>query len=294
MSRVWLNLMMHDRTRCGYRFKQLNYSFLFHLNKMCTTPDTASLEIKQRNVAVVQISASDDYYDLMFVANHIYRSEVFTDSGDSTEDKEKSYTFVEYKDETYSFNVLPIYQMSLMKEVPRYISDVHCIVFVVAVEDLDPDDGEKAHINRFFKCFKEDAQSISLLVITDCDRLMSQEEKIKKGKSLCGQYQMKKGILPVCFADDDFHLSGPMKIIRQRKIKEDEDRLHSILCTQCDIPVVAKNLTHPGVDRKLLNISVAHHVFLDTKGFKRSRYIVFDCMCVCMHVYTVSQVHKKV
>ena len=207
---------------------------------MSTTPDTASLETKkQRNVAVVQLAQGD----LRVVANHIYRSEVFKDSGDSTEDNEKSYTFVEYKDETYSFNVLPIYNISLVEDVPRYVRDVNCIVFVVDAEkDMDIDE----YWN--LKCFTEAAQSISLLVIAGCDRLMSQEEReeiVETAKGLCGQYQMKKGILPVCFADDDFHLSGPMKIIRQRKIKEDENSLHSILCAQCDNPVLAMNLKKP-------------------------------------------------
>lgn len=229
---------------------------------MSTTPDKASLEIKkQRNVAVVQLAQGD----LRIVANHIYRTEVFNkDSVDSTEYKEKSYTFVEYKDETYSFNVLPIYDISLMKDVPRYVRDVNCIVFVVdAKKDMDID--EYLDLTYFTKA----AQSISLLVITGCDRLMSQEERekiVETAKGLCGQYQMKKGILPVCFTDDDFHLSGPMKIIRQRKIKEDEDSLHSILCAQCDNPVLAKNLKKPMVAVQTNGGSLNSNVFLDTTG----------------------------
>ena len=240
---------------------------------MSTTLGTAEFVCvqkgKHRNVAVVQLAQGD----LRIVANHIYRTEVFNkDSVDSTEDKEKSYTFVKYKEETYSFNVLPIYNISLMEDVPRYVRDVNCIVFVVDAEKdmMDIND------NWDLRCFTEDAQSISLLVITGCDRLMSQEEReeiVETAKGLCGQYQMKKGILPVCFADDDFHLSGPMKIIRQRKIKEDEDSLHSILCAQCDNPVLAATL-QPPMDLILSSARVyskGDDHFLDTTGIMLRR-----------------------
>ena len=240
---------------------------------MSTTPDKASLEIKkQRNVAVVQLAQGD----LRIVANHIYRTEVFNkDSGDNTEDKEKSYTFVEYKDETYSFNVLPIYNISLMEDVPRYVRDVNCIVFVVDAEK-DMMDINDDWDNWDLICFTEDAQSISLLVITGCDRLMSQEEReeiVETAKGLCGRYQMRKGILPVCFADDDFHLSGPMKIIRQRKIKEDEDSLHSILCAQCDNPVLAATLQPPMdlIPSSAREYSERDDHFLDTTGIMLRR-----------------------
>ena len=135
---------------------------------------------------------------------------------------------------------------------------MHCIVFVVDEKERHREynkeymdnlkirgveEDEEPHLNIIHEDYSPDSQSVSLLVITGYDSKMSDETKeelVEKYREMCGSYQMKKGIIPVCFAKDDFiFLFGPLKRIRERKIKEDEDQLLSLICDQCDkmVPV---------------------------------------------------------
>ena len=226
---------------------------------------TCSDENKQINVIVVGMGHFSNRLSTGFVSDHIFKEERFRRYSlsimKSTRRMGYSEGNVVHKTRTYNFKIYRNISQcpeELKEDVRRYFKDVHCIVFVVdekerhreyneEYEDLLRIDGveedEEPHLNIIHEDYLPDSQSVSLLVITGYDSKTSDETKedlVEKYRGMCGSYQMKKGIIPACFAKDDFDLPpGPLKRIRERKIKEDEDQLLSLICDQCDkmVPV---------------------------------------------------------
>lgn len=210
---------------------------------------TSSSEDKKR-VSVIVRSLHDPAYAAL-VANHIVKEERFVAA------KGKSLVRpvvmgkdieVVYKDNTYSFTVAFDRQNSLsvqelIAEVSRRVEYVNCIVFVLDKETIDDEESFK-ELELFDGYDSLQAQSISLLVITGCGRETSDKEKEEIIK-ICSekiQYQPVKGIIPVCFSNGDFRLSGPMKGIRQRMIDKDRNLLCDVICCQSDSLVPVKEL----------------------------------------------------
>ena len=229
---------------------------------------TCSDEKKQINVIVVGMGSFSDCHSTSFVSNHILKERRFTDlsffaSLASTLPLKEEYEEgnVVHKTRTYNFNIYRNVDKgfgALKEDVRRYFKDLHCIVFVVDEKERHREyneenqdflqihgveEDEEPHLNIIHENFSPETQSVSLLVITGYDSKASDETKedlVEKYREMCGSYQMKKGIIPVCFAKDDFNLPpGPLKRIHERKIKEDEDQLLSLICDQCDemVPV---------------------------------------------------------
>ena len=225
---------------------------------------TCSDEKKQINVIVVGMGHYSNCLSTGFVSNHILKKRRFNSLplGGSLLIMEHEEGNVVHKTRTYNFNIyrsiLQGLGAGLKEDVRRYFKDVHCIMFVVDEKErhreyikeymgflkiCGVEKDEEPHLNIISNFFSPETQSVSLLVITGYDSKTSDETKedlVEKYREMCGSYQMKKGIIPVCFAKDDFGLPpGPLKRIRERKIKEDEDRLLSLICDQCDemVPV---------------------------------------------------------
>ena len=224
---------------------------------------TCSDEEKQINVIVTGMGHYSDCLSTGFVSNHILKKRRFHSLplGGSVLSMDHEEGNAVHKTKTYNFNIYrSIYQgfEAVKKDVRRYFKDLHCIVFVVDEKEryCEYDEeymdffkihgvkkDEEPHLNIISKSFSPETQSVSLLIITGYDSKTSDETKkdlVEKYRGMCGSYQMKKGIIPVCFAKDDFDLPpGPLKHIRERKIKEDEDQLLSLICDQCDkmVPV---------------------------------------------------------
>ena len=226
---------------------------------------TCSDEEKQINVIVVGMGRFSDCLSTGFVSDHILKGERFRRYSLSlmatTLRKEHEEGNVVHKTKTYNFNIYrSIYQGlgALKEDVRRYFKDVHCIVFVVDEKERHREyneeymdnlkihgveEDEEPHLKIISNFFSPETQSVSLLVITGYDSKMSDETKkdlVEKYRGMCGSYQMKKGIIPACFAKDDFDLPpGLLKRIREKKIKENEDQLLSLICDQCDkmVPV---------------------------------------------------------
>ena len=220
------------------------------------------------NVIVVGMGRFSDCLSTGFVSDHILKEERFRRFSLSlmatTLRKEYDKGNVVHKTKTYNFNIYRSIDQrlgALKEDVQRYFKNVHCIVFVVDekerhcqyneeyMDDLKiygVEEDEEPHLKIISKFFSPETQSVSLLVITGYDSKTSDETKkdlVEKYREMCGSYQMKKGIIPVCFAKDDFDLPpGPLKHIRERKIKEDEDQLLSLICDQCDKMVPVKKV----------------------------------------------------
>lgn len=211
---------------------------------------TSSSEDKKR-VSIIVRSLHDPAYAAL-VANHIVKEEkyVAAEEGKSlvrpvgiSKDIE-----VVYKGNTYSFTVArdrrnSLSVQELIAEVSRRVEYVNCIAFVLDKETIDDEESFK-ELELFDGYDSLQAQSISLLIITGCGRETSDKEKegVIKRCSEKIRYQPVKGIIPVCFSNDDFRLSGPMKGIRQRMIDKDRDLLCDVICCQSDSLVPVKEL----------------------------------------------------
>ena len=221
------------------------------------------------NVIVVGMGHFSDCLSTGFVSDHILKGNKFRRFSlsimESTLRKEYDKGNVVHKTKTYNFNIYRSIEQrfgALKEDVQRYFKNVHCIVFVVDekerhcqyneeyMDDLKiygVEEDEEPHLKIISNFFSPETQSVSLLVITGYDSKTSDETKkdlVEKYREMCGSYQMKKGIIPVCFAKDDFDLppDGPLKRTRERKIKEDEDQLLSLICDQCDKMVPVKKV----------------------------------------------------
>ena len=243
-----------------------------------TSPDTNQLVPKKKNILIIPTTITDcpetlkhlqyndtNIEDSFIVANHIVKKEMFSvivleNSPARITNPVVSFDHeVTHNDETYSFNIGYVrvspflgYQNDdrlmdhLAYEIPRYVAGLHLVIFVTSCTKSIP--VTKSIIKRF----PPEAQSISLLVVTQCnrDKNMSDKERkdiIEEFDAWCGSYKMKKGIIPVCFRDDDFHLSGPRKRFHARRIREDEEILHDLIINQCEEMVPVKSILISGV-----------------------------------------------
>ena len=218
----------------------------------------------EKNVIVVGMGLYSDCISTSFVSNHILKEKRFRrffPLEETIRSMEYGEDDVVHKTRTYNIKIYRSIDQGfggLKEDVRRYFKDVHCIMFVVDEKERHHDceygfignlkihgakEYEEPHFNIISNFFSLETQSVSLLIITGYDSKTSDETKedlVEKYRGMCGSYQMKKGIIPVCFAKDDFDLPpGPLKRIRERKIKEDEDQLLSLICDQCDemVPV---------------------------------------------------------
>ena len=221
------------------------------------------------NVIVVGMGHYSSCVSTSFVSDHILKEKRFRRYSPSSKATVRSMEYDEgnvvHKTRTYNIKIYRSVDLqgfgALKEDVQRYFKDLHCIVFVVDEKERHREyneeksnnlkiygvkEDEEPHLNIIHKDYSPDSQSVSLLVITGYDSKTSDETKedlVEKYREMCGSYQMKKGIIPVCFAKDDFGLPpGPLKRIRERKIKEDEDQLLSLICDQCDEMVPVKKM----------------------------------------------------
>ena len=238
-----------------------------------TSPDTNQpVPKKKYNILIIPTTITDcsKYFehgynytsleDSFIVANHIVKKErefglrpmltTYTNA-------EVLFDYeVTHNDETYSFNIGYVRQSReieindngliniLAHEIPRYVAGLHLVIFVTSCTKSIP------VTESIIKYFPPEAQSISLLVVTQCnrDKNMSDKERrdiIEEFDAWCGSYKMKKGIIPVCFCDGDFHLSGPRKGFHARRIKEDEEILRDLIINQCEEMVPVKSILIP-------------------------------------------------
>ena len=239
-----------------------------------TSPDTNQpVPKKEYNILIIPTTVTDcsDFFkhgyndtsleDSFIVANHIVKKEgefglrksmmtIYT-SAEISFDYE-----VTLNDETYSFNIGYVRQSREIKinnnglmdvladEIPRYVAGLHLVIFVTSCTKSIP------VTESIIKYFPPEAQSISSLVVTQCnrDKNMSDKERrsiIEEFDACCGSYKMKKGIIPVCFHDGDFHLSGPRKGFHGRRIREDEEILLDLIINQCEEMVPVKSILIP-------------------------------------------------
>ena len=238
-----------------------------------TSPDTNQpVPKKEYNILIIPTTVTDcpEYFkhgyndtsleDSFIVANHIVKKEgefglrpmltTYTNA-------EVLFDYeVTHNDETYSFNIGYVRQSReieinnnglmdvLADEIPRYVAGLHLVIFVTSCRKSIP------VTESIIKYFPPEAQSISLLVVTQCnrDKNMSDKERryiIDKFDAWCGSYKMKKGIIPVCFRDGDFHLSGPRKGFHGRRIREDEEILLDLIINWCEEMVPVKSILIP-------------------------------------------------
>ena len=243
-------------------------------DKQEEVPDTNQpVPKKEYNILIIPITVTDcsEFFkhgyndtsleDSFIVANHIVKEEgefglrnsmmtIYT-SAEVLFDYE-----VTRNDETYSFNIGYVRQGReieindngliniLAREIPRYVVGLHLVIFVTSCTKSIP--VTKSIIKRF----PPEAQSISLLVVTQCNRDKNMSDKERKDiidefDGWCGSYKMKKGIIPVCFRDGDFHLSGPRKGFHARRIREDEEILLDLIINQCEEMVPVKSILIP-------------------------------------------------
>ena len=246
-------------------------------DKQEEVPDTNQpVPKKEYNILIIPTTVTDcsgyferDYNDTsledsFIVANHIVKKEgefglkdlsIYT-SAEVLFDYE-----VTHNDETYSFNIGYVKQSDGIKinnnglmnhlayEIPRYVAGLHLVIFVTSCTKSIP------VTESIMKYFPPEAQSISLLVVTQCnrDKNMSDKERkdiIEEFDAWCGSYKMKKGIIPVCFRDSDFHLSGPRKGFHARRIKEDEEILRNLIINQCEEMVPVESILIPSGDER--------------------------------------------
>ena len=252
-TRAWSNLIG------TLTFQPMPYYF-----KMATCSD----DKKEINVIVVGMGRYSDCISTSFVSEHILKEKIFLRYSPSSEATTRSMEYDEgdvvHKTRTYNIKIYRNIDQDfgeLKEDVRRYFKDVHCIVFVVDEKErhreydkesegtlwiYGVEEDEEPHLNIISKIFSLETQSVSLLVITGYDSKTNDETKedlVEKYREMCGSYQMKKGIIPVCFAVDDFDLPpGPLKRIRERKIKEDEDQVLSLIRDQCDEMVPVEKL----------------------------------------------------
>ena len=243
-------------------------------DKQEEAPDTNQpVPKKEYNILIIPITVTDcsEFFkhgyndtsleDSFIVANHIVKEEgefglrnsmmtIYT-SAEVLFDYE-----VTRNDETYSFNIGYVRQGReieindngliniLAREIPRYVVGLHLVIFVTSCTKSIP------VTESIIKYFPPEAQSISLLVVTQCNRDKNMSDKERKDiidefDGWCGSYKMKKGIIPVCFRDGDFHLSGPRKGFHARRIREDEEILLDLIINQCEEMVPVKSILIP-------------------------------------------------
>lgn len=237
-----------------------------------TSPDTNQpVPKKEYNILIIPTTVTDcprcfkcdndtSLEDSFIVANHIVKKErEFQITGRRTSFTSAKVSFdyeVTHNDETYSFNIGYVRQSreikindnglinNLAHEIPRYVAGLHLVIFVTSCTK------SSTITESIIKYFPPEAQSISLLVVTQCnrDKNMSDKERkdiIEEFDACCGSYKMKKGIIPVCFRDGDFHLSGPRKGFHARRIREDEEILRNLIINQCEEMVSVKSILVP-------------------------------------------------
>lgn len=178
---------------------------------------------------------------------------------------------------TYSFNIATIVGggriniREIIKDaadtVPRYAKGLHLIIFVVLASSLIDDEGSIFDPERYrfsiissltddmslcaeatkrteytTQHFPPIVQSISLLAIIKDDESDDIEETIYNFQNNSNSFEMKKGIIPVSFTEDDFKLAGTAKVTCDEKTKEDEAKLLNVICHQCKNVVSCKKV----------------------------------------------------
>ena len=116
---------------------------------------------------------------------------------------------------------------------------LNLIVFVLKYYEEENEEAIQFLFDRFDKCFTQEVHTITVLVITHCERKKN-EEVIEKYTQLCPTDRARLGIIPVDFIENP---SGPWKGRIIKKMKDDEEILQNLVA-QCQSPVPADKIFH--------------------------------------------------